>query len=118
VGRFTSSTVSAADRPPLSTTCPTPTPTPETATSATTATRTFDVDFLDPVYAHGTGTPEIGGPTPWEAPRLVRGLQGLDPVGGDVVDQSTRTIGFAVRLLHHLLTERWLVRWQRWRAPG
>ena len=48
----------------------------------------FDVDFLDPVYAPGTGTPEIGGPTTWEAQRLVRGLQGLDLVGGDVVEVS------------------------------
>ena len=48
----------------------------------------FDVDFLDPVYAPGTGTPEIGGPTTWEAQRLVRGLQGLDVVGGDVVEVS------------------------------
>ena len=48
----------------------------------------FDVDALDPVYAPGTGTPEIGGLTTLEAPRMVRGLQGLNLVGGDVVEVS------------------------------
>ncbi len=48
----------------------------------------FDVDSLDPVYAPGTGTPEPGGLTMLEALRLVRGLTGLDFVGGDVVEVS------------------------------
>ncbi|MEA2779312.1 MAG: guanidinopropionase [Rhodospirillaceae bacterium] len=47
---------------------------------------TFDVDGLDPVYAPGTGTPEIGGLTTHEAQRILRGLDGLDIVGGDVVE--------------------------------
>jgi guanidinopropionase len=46
----------------------------------------FDVDGLDPVYAPGTGTPEIGGFSTHEAQRMIRGLQGLDLVGGDVVE--------------------------------
>ncbi len=46
----------------------------------------FDVDGLDPIYAPGTGTPEAGGITMIEALRLVRGLQGLDIIGGDVVE--------------------------------
>ncbi len=46
----------------------------------------FDVDGLDPVYAPGTGTPEIGGLTTIEAQTLLRGLRGLDLVGGDVVE--------------------------------
>ncbi len=46
----------------------------------------FDVDGLDPVFAPGTGTPEIGGLTTREAQQLVRGLAGLDLVGGDVVE--------------------------------
>jgi len=46
----------------------------------------FDVDGLDPVYAPGTGTPEIGGFTTFEAQKMVRGLQGLDLIGGDVVE--------------------------------
>ncbi len=48
----------------------------------------FDVDGLDPVYAPGTGTPEIGGLTTLEAQHLIRGLRGLDIVGGDVVEVS------------------------------
>jgi guanidinopropionase len=48
----------------------------------------FDVDGLDPVFAPGTGTPEIGGFTSREAQELVRGLAGLDLVGGDVVEVS------------------------------
>jgi len=46
----------------------------------------FDVDGLDPVYAPGTGTPEIGGITTLEAQQLLRGLRGLNLVGGDVVE--------------------------------
>ncbi|RED54379.1 agmatinase [Aestuariispira insulae] len=48
----------------------------------------FDVDALDPVYAPGTGTPEIGGLTTHDAQRILRGLQGLDLVGADVVEVS------------------------------
>jgi guanidinopropionase len=48
----------------------------------------FDVDGLDPVYAPGTGTPEVGGITTIEAQKLLRGLRGLDIVGGDVVEVS------------------------------
>lgn len=46
----------------------------------------FDVDGLDPVYAPGTGTPEIGGYSTHDAQRMIRGLQGLDLIGGDVVE--------------------------------
>ncbi len=46
----------------------------------------FDVDGLDPVYAPGTGTPEVGGITTLEAQQLLRGLKGLNLVGGDVVE--------------------------------
>ena len=48
----------------------------------------FDVDGLDPVYAPGTGTPEVGGFSTFEAQRMIRGLRGLDLVGGDVVEVS------------------------------
>ena len=48
----------------------------------------FDVDGLDPVYAPGTGTPEIGGLTTLEAQQLIRGLRGLNLIGGDVVEIS------------------------------
>jgi guanidinopropionase len=46
----------------------------------------FDVDGLDPVYAPGTGTPEIGGFSTAAAQQMIRGLAGLDLVGGDVVE--------------------------------
>ena len=46
----------------------------------------FDVDGLDPVYAPGTGTPEIGGYSTAEAQQMLRALAGLDLVGGDVVE--------------------------------
>lgn len=45
---------------------------------------TFDIDFLDPAYAPGTGTPEAGGPTSFEALEYVRGLDGLNLVGFDL----------------------------------
>ena len=46
----------------------------------------FDVDSLDPAFAPGTGTPEIGGLTTREALEILRGLKGLNIVGGDVVE--------------------------------
>lgn len=46
----------------------------------------FDVDGLDPVYAPGTGTPEAGGFSMLEAQIMLRGLSGLNLVGGDVVE--------------------------------
>jgi guanidinopropionase len=48
----------------------------------------FDIDMLDPVYAPGTGTPEIGGFTTFEAQQLLRGLRGVNIVGADVVEVS------------------------------
>lgn len=48
----------------------------------------FDVDALDPAFAPGTGTPEIGGFTTREALQLVRGFRHLDLVGADVVEVS------------------------------
>src|SRR5947207_6697144 len=47
---------------------------------------TFDIDFVDPGFAPGTGTPEVGGPTSRDALRLVRGLRGIDFVGFDLVE--------------------------------
>lgn len=49
---------------------------------------TFDVDALDPAFAPGTGTPEIGGMTTLQAQHLIRGLQGLNLIGADVVEVS------------------------------
>jgi agmatinase len=47
---------------------------------------TFDIDGVDPAFAPGTGTPEVGGLTSHEAQQLVRGLAGLPLVGGDIVE--------------------------------
>jgi guanidinopropionase len=46
----------------------------------------IDVDGLDPVFAPGTGTPEIGGLTTRETLQLIRGLSGLNLLGADVVE--------------------------------
>ena len=48
----------------------------------------FDIDSLDPAFAPGTGTPEVGGLTTIEAQGLLRGLRGLNLIGGDVVEVS------------------------------
>ncbi len=69
----------------------------------------FDVDGLDPVYAPGTGTPEVGGLSTHEAQRMIRGLQGLDIIGGDVVevappyDPSGNTALVAATMLFEML---------------
>ncbi len=47
---------------------------------------TFDIDFVDPAYAPGTGTPEVGGFTSAQSLQLVRGLAGLNIVGFDLVE--------------------------------
>ncbi len=46
----------------------------------------FDIDAVDPAFAPGTGTPEVGGLTSYEALSLVRALRGLDLVGFDLVE--------------------------------
>jgi guanidinopropionase len=48
----------------------------------------FDIDCLDPAFAPGTGTPEIGGFTSREAQFMLRGLRGLNIAGADVVEVS------------------------------
>jgi guanidinopropionase len=69
----------------------------------------FDVDGLDPVFAPGTGTPEIGGLTTIEGQALLRGLRGLDLVGGDVVevappfDPSGNTALVGATMMYELL---------------
>lgn len=46
----------------------------------------FDIDFIDPAFAPGTGTPEVGGPTSFEAIGCVRALRGLNMIGADLVE--------------------------------
>ena len=71
---------------------------------------TFDVDGLDPAFAPGTGTPEIGGLTTREALRILHGLKGLNVVGGDVVeiapqyDASTNTVQTGAQMLFEILS--------------
>lgn len=48
----------------------------------------FDIDAVDPAYAPGTGTPEVGGFTSYEMLQMIRGLQGLNFVGFDLVEVS------------------------------
>ena len=49
---------------------------------------TYDIDSLDPAFAPGTGTVEMGGLTTWQALEIVRGAKGLHLVGGDLVEVS------------------------------
>ncbi|MEO1694169.1 MAG: arginase family protein, partial [Pseudomonadota bacterium] len=68
----------------------------------------FDVDALDPVFAPGTGTPEIGGLSSREAMALVRGAMGLNIIGGDVVevapqyDATTNTAHVGAQMLFEI----------------
>jgi len=48
----------------------------------------FDIDALDPAFAPGTGTPEIGGFTSYQVLQLLRGLVGLHFIGADIVEVS------------------------------
>jgi agmatinase len=48
----------------------------------------FDVDVLDPAFAPGTGTPEVGGLSTAEALAFLRALGGIDLAGADVVEVS------------------------------
>ena len=48
----------------------------------------YDIDFVDPTFAPGTGTPEVGGPNSWQALQVCRELAGLDIVGADMVEVS------------------------------
>lgn len=69
----------------------------------------FDVDGLDPVFAPGTGTPEVGGITTIEAQTLLRGLKGLDFIGADVVevappfDQTGNTALVGATMMYEIL---------------
>lgn len=48
----------------------------------------YDIDFVDPAFAPGTGTPELGGPTSWQALEVARMLEGVNIVGADLVEVS------------------------------
>lgn len=69
----------------------------------------FDIDGLDPAFAPGTGTPEVGGLSVWQGMEIVRGCRGLDLIGADVVevsppyDRSGNTALLAANLLFEML---------------
>jgi len=70
---------------------------------------TYDIDSLDPAFAPGTGTPEIGGLTIWQGLEIVRGCAGLNLVGCDLVevsppyDMAGTTALVAANLLYEML---------------
>jgi guanidinobutyrase len=70
---------------------------------------TFDIDGLDPAFAPGTGTPEIGGLTTAQGLEIIRGCRGLDIVGGELVevappyDPSGNTALVGANLLYEML---------------
>ena len=70
----------------------------------------FDIDSLDPAFAPGTGTPEVGGLTTREVLEILRGLKGLNIVGGDVVevapqyDSTTNTAHAGAQVLFEILS--------------
>ncbi len=80
----------------------------------------FDIDSLDPAFAPGTGTPEVGGLSSREALELLRGCAGLDIVGGDVVevapqyDATSNTAQAGAQILFEILA---LVALARRRRP-
>ncbi|NIY95324.1 agmatinase [Salipiger sp. HF18] len=69
----------------------------------------YDIDFVDPTFAPGTGTPEVGGPNSYQAMQVVRELEGLNIVGADLVevsppfDQAGGTAFLGVTLMFELL---------------
>jgi guanidinopropionase len=69
----------------------------------------YDIDFVDPAFAPGTGTPEVGGPNSFQALQVVRELAGVDIIGADLVevsppfDQSGATAFLGASLLFELL---------------
>jgi agmatinase len=70
----------------------------------------FDIDSLDPAFAPGTGTPEVGGLTTREVLEILRGLKGVNLVGGDVVevapqyDSTTNTAHAGAQVLFEILS--------------
>ncbi|MEM6940922.1 MAG: agmatinase [Pseudomonadota bacterium] len=48
----------------------------------------YDIDFVDPTFAPGTGTPEVGGPNGFQALQVARGLNGVNIAGADLVEVS------------------------------
>lgn len=70
---------------------------------------TYDIDFVDPTYAPGTGTPEIGGPNSFQAQQVIRELAGVNLIGADLVevsppfDQGGGTAWLGISLMFELM---------------
>ncbi|OOY26575.1 agmatinase [Thioclava sp. L04-15] len=79
---------------------------------------TFDIDCLDPAFAPGTGTPVWGGLASWQAAALLRGLKGINLIGGDVVEVSPPydTTGATAIAGAHVATE--LIALAGWNMRG
>ena len=71
----------------------------------------YDIDFIDPAFAPGTGTPEVGGPNSYEALKVIRELTGVKIVGADMVevsppfDPSSNTAFLGVSIMFELLCQ-------------
>jgi guanidinopropionase len=71
----------------------------------------YDIDFVDPTFAPGTGTPEVGGPNSYQALQVVRELAGVHIVGADMVevsppfDQGGGTAFLAVSIMFEILCQ-------------
>ena len=71
----------------------------------------YDIDFIDPAFAPGTGTPEVGGPNSYEALKVVRELSGVKIAGADMVevsppfDPSSNTAFLGVSVMFELLCQ-------------
>ena len=71
----------------------------------------YDIDFIDPAFAPGTGTPEVGGPNSYEALKVVRELSGVKIVAADMVevsppfDPSSNTAFLGVSVMFELLCQ-------------
>lgn len=69
----------------------------------------YDIDFVDPTFAPGTGTPEVGGPNSFQAIQVARLLDGVNIVGADLVevsppfDASGNTAYLGVSLMFEML---------------
>ena len=71
----------------------------------------YDIDFIDPAFAPGTGTPEVGGPNSYEALKVVRELSGVKIIAADMVevsppfDPSSNTAFLGVSVMFELLCQ-------------
>ena len=69
----------------------------------------YDIDFIDPTFAPGTGTPEVGGPNSFQGLQVVRELKGVNLIGMDLVevsppfDQSGATAWLGISIVFEMM---------------